>query len=266
MISFREKDYMYSYNKMQPKMFSTHLHQYYEFLYFASGSATYIVEGNEYSAESGDLFITRPGELHSIAFLSDDDYERYFIQFSDSFLSDIPVDLLASIKALPFGTGNKIPRHLIEKSNIPQIFKNMGKCVTMHNEETNIVSKAYIIELLYETNHILPLTGKTEATESDRIQTVKAYINENLPNEISLDLICEKAYIDKYYLCHLFKKETGITIKDYINLQRIALAKKLIEEGKNPSSVFRECGFNDYSSFYRVFKKHSGKSPREFFK
>lgn len=266
MISFRQKDYMYSYNKMKPKVFSTHLHQYYEFLYFASGNASYLVEGNEYSAKSGDLFITRPGELHSIAFLSNEDYERYFIQISSSFLSDLPVDMLRFINASPFGENNKIPHHLVEKSNIPQIFKSMGSCVLEKTDETDIVSKAYIIELLYEINRLIPFINNVEAKENERIQTVKAYINENLKGEISLDSIAEKAYIDKYYLCHLFKKETGITIKDYINLQRIALAKKLIEEGKNPASVYRDCGFNDYSSFYRVFKKLSGKSPREFFR
>ena len=88
MISFREKNYMYSYNMMKPTAFSTHLHKYYEFLYFAQGDATYVIEGNEYTASDGDLFITCPGELHSIAFKSDRDYERHFIQISEEFLSE----------------------------------------------------------------------------------------------------------------------------------------------------------------------------------
>ena len=249
-----------------PKLFSTHLHRYYEFLYFVGGSATYIVEGKEYSAQPGDLFITRPGELHSIAFLSEEAYERHFIQISENLLKNLDVDLLSLINSYPFGEGNKIPAHLVEESNIKDAFKGVEKYVCDRREESDILVKTYIIQLLAEINRLLPVIDEGKLKENDRIQAVKDYINKNLREDISLDKIAEHAFVDKYYLCHLFKRETGFTIKDYINLQRIALAKKLISEGMSATKVYPECGFSDYSSFYRTFKKLSGKSPRQFFR
>ena len=55
----------------------------------------------------------------------------------------------------------------------------------------------------------------------------------------------------------------GISITDYISMQRIAMAKKLISQGGSASKIYSECGFNDYSSFYRAFVKNFGYSPKE---
>ena len=103
-------------------------------------------------------------------------------------------------------------------------------------------------------------------TENERVTAAKDFINKNLKSNLSLDVISEATFTDKFYLSHLFKKECGMSITDYISMQRIALAKKLIMDGKSATEVFADCGFNDYSSFYRAFKKLSGKSPSEFFK
>lgn len=265
MISFREKNYMYSYNKMKPKPFSTHLHKYYEFLYFAQGDATYVVEGVEYKAEDGDLFITCPGELHSIVFKSGKDYERHFIQISEEYLSDTGVDLLEPLRSKPFGKNNRISKSNLDRAEIERLFKGVGEYVTNRVPESDILIKSYIIQLLAMINKSLGSTENARETENERVSAAKDYINSNLCGDLSLDKIAESAFTDKYYLSHLFRKETGMAIKDYINMQKIALAKKLISQGRNASAVYSECGFNDYSSFYRAFKRLSGKSPTEFF-
>ncbi len=266
MISFREKDYMYSYNKMKPKAFSTHLHKYYEFLYFARGDATYVVEGNEYKAESGDLFITCPGELHSIVFKSDKDYERHFIQISEAFLENTECDMLKLLREKPFGKYNKISHRLISDGEAERCFMGVQRQVVKNGEESKMLAKTYVIQLLDIVNALLYTADEAKEGENERIGAAKAYINANLTDKLTLDVIAEAIYTDKFYLSHLFKKECGISITDYISMQRVALAKKLIIGGKGATEVFLECGFNDYSSFYRAFKKLSGKSPNEFFK
>ena len=47
-ISYKQKEYLYSYFRSKPPELNLHLHKYYEFLYFISGDATYIVEDNLY--------------------------------------------------------------------------------------------------------------------------------------------------------------------------------------------------------------------------
>lgn len=264
MISFREKDYMYSYNKMKPKAFSTHLHKYYEFLYFVKGDATYVVEGNEYKAEDGDLFITCPGELHSIAFKSDKDYERHFIQISEELLEGEVYDMLHLLRKKIFGQNNRIPARLLG-DEAERCFLGVQKQVVKNGEECKMLAKTYIIQLLDLINNLLYTSFEAE-TENERIGAAKAYISSHLTEKLTLDIIAEAIYTDKFYLSHLFKKDCGMSITDYISMQRVALAKKLIMDGKGATEIYTDCGFNDYSSFYRAFKKLSGKSPNEFFR
>lgn len=261
MISFREKDYMYSYNKMKPKAFSTHLHKYYEFLYFVKGDATYVVEGNEYKAEDGDLFITCPGELHSIVFKSDKDYERHFIQISEDFLTEEGCDMLKLLREKPFGKNNKIS-HRVLADEAERCFLGVQKHVL---KGSKLMAKTYIIQLIDTINSLLYTSDEAES-ENERIGAAKAYISAHLTEKLTLDILAEAVFTDKFYLSHLFKKECGVSIKDYISMQRVALAKNLIIGGNSATEVYTECGFNDYSSFYRAFKKLSGKSPNEFFK
>lgn len=264
MISFREKDYMYSYNKMKAKAFSTHLHRYYEFLYFVQGDATYVIEGSEYKAEDGDLFITCPGELHSIAFKSQRDYERHFIQISEELFSDEEAEMLSLLKEKKFGQNNKIS-HLLAEDEIKRCFLGVQKQVLKNGAESKLLAKTYILQLLDIINSHL-YTPLEEESENERIVATKEFINSHLAGRLTLDAIAEAVYTDKFYLSHLFKKECGMSLTDYISMQRIALAKKLIMEGRGATEVYTECGFSDYSSFYRAFKKLSGKSPNEFFK
>lgn len=264
MISFRENDYMYSYNKMKPKAFSTHLHKYYELLYFVQGDATYVVEGREYKAEDGDLFITAPGELHSIAFKSDKDYERHFIQISDKLFEKEEFDILKKLREKPFGQSNKISHRLLD-GDVERCFMGVQKQVLKNGAESKLIAKTYIIQLLDIINELLDAESESER-ENERISAAKEYINLHLSEKITLDVLSEAIYTDKFYLSHLFKKECGMSITDYISMQRVALAKKLIIGGASATEAFSECGFNDYSSFYRAFKKLSGKSPNEFFK
>ena len=265
MISFREKDYMYSYNKMKPKPFSTHLHRYYEFLYFIKGDATYIVEGTEYKAQDGDLFITIPGEMHSIVFKSERDYEREFIQISEDLLPKADFDFLKFLREKPFGEKNKISAQLVDNSDIKRAFEKVRYYVENRLLQSDGVIKSCVVQLLDEVNRILPNEQENSETENERVVVAKRYINANLSKNLSLEKIAEASFTDKYYLSHIFRSETGITMTDYINIQRIALAKSLIGKGMNATEVYSLCGFNDYSSFYRAFKKLSGKSPSEFF-
>ncbi len=257
---------MYSYNKMKPKAFSTHLHRYYEFLYFMGGEASYVVEGNEYSAEAGDLFITCPGEIHSIVFKSQTDYERHFIQISEEFLADLPFDFLKILREKKFGENNKISHILLNNTDVLRCFYGVGRHVTKGGDECEVMVKSYVMQLLYIINALLYEKIETKPNESERVVAAKEYINANLSKELKLESIAEASFSDKYYLSHLFRRETGMSITDYIAMQRIALAKKLISEYRGATQIYQECGFKDYSSFYRAFKKLSGKSPTEFLK
>ena len=228
---------MYSYDKAEPPELRLHLHNFYEFLYFKGGNASYIVENTLYTASPGDLFITRPDEMHTISFHSDDLYERHFIQISPEYMKDVDFDLLYLINQKQPGTMNRIPADIVKSYGLDEYFTMVEQYVVNRVPESDILIKTYIIQMIVKINSAL-----------------REYSEPSV--DVALDdtrIIEIKKFIDKH-------------INEYINARRITIAKQMIFEGYNITSVCFECGFKDYSNFYKTFKKFTDKSPREFFK
>ena len=99
---------------------------------------------------------------------------------------------------------------------------------------------------------------------SHRLQPVMAYIDSHLAEPITLDSIAQVCSLDKYYLSHLFKRETGSTIFQYILVKRIAMARELLSMGTSVAETCVQSGFGDYANFIRTFKKVTGNSPGHF--
>ena len=71
-------------------------------------------------------------------------------------------------------------------------------------------------------------------------------------------------FVSKYHIAHVFKAQIGLSIHQYILKKRLNLCKGSIASGTDITMACTQCGFDDYSSFYRAFKKEYGMSPKEF--
>lgn len=80
-----------------------------------------------------------------------------------------------------------------------------------------------------------------------------------------METIAKKFYLSSDYLTKIFKKETGVSISDFILEERMFLARELIQAGQmSISRVSYECGYDNYSYFTKLFKKKYGVTPREY--
>lgn len=268
-ISFRHKDYMYSYDKAIPPELRMHLHNYYEFLLFLGGNARYIVENSIYQIEPGDLLITRPDEIHTISFNTEAIYERNFIQITPDYFEGIGYDLLYLINQRPAGKLNRISADVVKSYGLDEYFAMVEHYVINRVPESDTMIKTYIIQMIAKINSALREHGGEfieTLPSNSRITDIKNYIDTHYNEEITLDFLCKRFYMSKYYLCRTFKGYTGLPVREYINTRRITVAKQMIFEGHNLTNVCYECGFKDYSVFYKAFKKFTDKSPRAFFK
>ncbi len=84
-FSYRDNE-IYSHHSIDQgpdeSRFVMHAHEWFEILYIISGSGTYMVEGNQYPMDAGDIFILRPAEMHKLQIETDSNYERMVIHFS----------------------------------------------------------------------------------------------------------------------------------------------------------------------------------------
>lgn len=101
--------------------------------------------------------------------------------------------------------------------------------------------------------------------KDSRINRCKDYIFSHLHEKISLASIAEELYLNKNYLCDLFKKEEGITIGEYILQQKIHFIQNmLIYSNYTYSEIATYFGFSSQSHLGRQFKKMTGMTLRQY--
>lgn len=100
---------------------------------------------------------------------------------------------------------------------------------------------------------------------SPAIQKVMNYINLNLDKHLSLKELADKCFITPSYLSNLFRQETGSTLTDYMNLQRMQrAAHSLVSTEKTVATIAGEVGILDVNYFTKIFKKVMGCTPTHY--
>lgn len=123
------------------------------------------------------------------------------------------------------------------------------------------VLKSIIVEILYLINKTTGFSA-SDLTNSP-IKPVLLYLNNNYAEDITLDMLEEKFYLSKYYLCRTFHKATGLTIHEYIRRKRLTRVRELRSEGLSIGEAATQSGFRSYSSFYRAYLNEFGTPPRK---
>ena len=97
------------------------------------------------------------------------------------------------------------------------------------------------------------------------IQKVIARIEADFTADQSLKTHAELLNINPSYLSSLFKKETGMTLTEFVNQRRIEHSIFLLNAtNMQIQTVALNCGIPDINYFTRLFKKHVGKTPSEY--
>lgn len=233
-----------------------HFHTVFEIVYFISGDAEFIIEDKRYPLKSGDLMLIRPGSHHNIHLLSSKRYERYVIRFTEYL---IPSDILAKIEHLE-------GCYFIGDTPMPSLFSRFD----MHIE--NVGDESETLKMLFRCvlTEILVYFSRTGVKEGSCVNLLKEdmaavldYINKNLENQLCLEDICKKFHYSKSYICREFSASMGVPIMHYVRTKKIMYADALLRSGMRPTEVALQCGFSDYSTFYRMYKKLMGNSPSD---
>ncbi len=97
------------------------------------------------------------------------------------------------------------------------------------------------------------------------VQKVLTYVSSNLSGDLTLNTQASLLNVNPSYLSALFKKETGLTLTEYVKQKRIKHAVFLLTNTDLQIQVVAQCcGIADVNYFTKVFKKQLGKTPKEY--
>ena len=87
------------------------------------------------------------------------------------------------------------------------------------------------------------------------------YVDAHCTENISLSDMTKLSAVSRAQFCKLFKEESGLSFNDYLNRKRIQRALALIKSGEKITDVAYNCGYSEFTTFYRNFIKFTGRNP-----
>jgi len=253
----------------EPYSTELHFHEPFEIYFCVRGGISFVIEDEIYSIEDGSLFIINDTEIHKPLSTSNGIYERMVILIEPTYLSSVfpshADDIIRFFRFRKSGFRNKV--FLSEEEQ--EIYKYLFLRIKALNNNIigyNILRDIYYLELItfvmqkFHTNQ----ASSGEGLFNPRILEVIHYINLNFQSHFTLDTLAAHVYLNKSYLCELFKQETGSTILEHLTAKRLIHAKRLLRDGTSVQYASEQSGFSSYSHFIRVFTKYFKQSPTQY--
>jgi YesN/AraC family two-component response regulator len=109
-------------------------------------------------------------------------------------------------------------------------------------------------------------TGQEKnAAENDVVQAVKDYVRVHIRDTIYIGDIAASVFLNEQHLMRIFKRETGVSVLEYITGERLAVSKRLLITTALPvNQVALQAGYENYSYFIRLFKRNFGVTPQVY--
>ncbi|MBO8463513.1 MAG: helix-turn-helix transcriptional regulator [Firmicutes bacterium] len=237
--------------------YELHCHDQYEINYILDGDVVFLMEGMEYRPPKNSVLLVAPHKFHGLYTLSDRPYIRYQIHFYEDLLKDEEEKLLL----LPFSKDNVMFCNA-DNFHLDHYMEAIDDCQILDSWILDIAIRSRLISILAQLNAIS--ASAISGEEIDPIaREVLTYINNHLTEPLYVEEIAKKFFMSKNYLTKIFRKMTGTTVANYILHKRLSIAKGLIQSGIPATSAALQSGFQEYSTFYRNYKKIFGRSPNE---
>ena len=237
---------------------NVHSHSYTELFLITLGEGIFSIAGNRILAKCGDFLIINSNVPHTelnhqqndlgyivlgikdVEFIFEDKDNR------DFFVSKEP----ALIKRL-----TPIFNEIVKQTNTTDRYAE---------ELCQSLMQTALCYLLRSIGSSISLSDTTH-TISKECVAVKRYIDTHFKEDITLDILSEKAHINKYYLVHSFKDAYGISPIYYLQFRKIAESRQLlIETDMSISQIAHAMGFSSQSSFTQCFKRMLHITPTQF--
>lgn len=249
------------------KQIDFHYHDFHKILIFLKGNVSYCVEGRTYELTPNDIIFIHAGEVHRPIQHDSTPYERIIIYVSKDFLDSYRQeknDLTLCLKHAHENQSHVIRVPSFHSTRLGQIVRELELSFRREEYANELYHEILFLEFMIQLNRAAIRDGIeyiANSASNPKMIAIIDYLNEHLTEDLTIDHLADTFYLNRYYLMHTFKEETGCTIGHYITTKRLLMARDLIDGGFPITNACYECGFKNYSTFFRAYKKNFGITP-----
>ena len=235
-----------------------------EILHVISGDGVMMIKDTLYPIEPNTIFFISGENVHYSAPENEKNYVRNKLVFSEEEVVNIfsLLDSYEIIEKLFMKGGSAIKLSADVSTKVDERFlrlvslKEKNELTTSIDVMSNLFS---IVSVAAKSKEKKPEVIKNKLTD------VMDYLNVNIGTPMTLDDVAAANRISKYYLCHTFFENVGMTVFEYLRHIRIQEAKRKLSETAEPvSDIAFSVGFENIAYFSKVFREIEGKTPREY--
>ena len=220
--------------------YNCHHHEFLEISILLEGESEYIVQGQQYHATAGTVFLFNPRTEHGEQQKAGTYSHQLHIGISNLYLEGLARNVFPNKSAL------------LDLSHLHGAFLEL---------------LVYILRSLAvdQENKIETRLSKTEKRKRNLVNHTIYYLETHHDEEITLEQLAEMLYVTPTYLSKTFKAATGVGPINYLIQIRLNHAKELLKnDSLSVKEVAKTVGYEDAYHFSKLFKKYYGKSPSQF--
>ena len=248
-----------------------HSHDFFELYCPLSDGINLIAGGKRYALRPGMLLLIAPGELHRPDIAPPPrPYERIVLWLNAEYAASLAEGLPRVQRMLSDGIRGRslfVPDEDTYSRMQGLLFallreKDLGD---VDSPELERLMLTHMLVLLSRYLRQSPAPAATPAAQRDSsVMRIYEYIDAHLSDKLTVAGLAEQFFMDKNTLTRQFKRLTGMTPGECIRQRRLEAAHDMIAAGAGMQEACAECGFSDYSAFYRAFRQAYGVGPKAF--
>jgi len=218
--------------------------------YIIEGKARYTINGKAYELEPGDLvYMTEGMETKAVTYPKEPSH-----CFSVNFGS---MNFPSNVKPYPF----PVISHIGLRKDLVDLFWELTLCWSEKRDGYIMKACSLLMLILHRLLEILVYDINSNTVDyriNKAINMIKLYYGD----KITAKGLAEYVQLNDIYFGRLFRKETGMSVKQYIIQVRVQNAELMLQTGKyKVQEVAELCGFSNITHFYNLFRASRGFPP-----
>ncbi|SEW53014.1 AraC family transcriptional regulator [Chitinophaga arvensicola] len=252
--------------------FPPHNHNHYELIFLHAGNGTHILNNVTAAYQAPAIYLLAPEDQHQFIVKAQTEF---------SVIKFLPVSLSGHLRDAEEKEWHLLMGELIVNSQLisellPQTLamnklETLFKMMVAEWKEMNEKSNELMVHLLRSIliilkSNILVSSNVTALMTDNLPMQIVHHIHAHIqsPESLTIDSIGAQFSLSGSYLSSLFRKEIGMSLKEYISNYKLKLIKTRLKYSRSLiKEISHDFGFSDISHFNKFVKRHAGVNPKE---